>query len=250
MTKSRDGFKLSSFISHTSYLKQFTLIELLVVIAIISILAGMLMPSLSKVRENAKGIDCTGNYRQYGSGIALYLNDYNDYLPGPCYKKPFNIAREYSDNANPAYLLDFLYLRSVTFSSGRTPKKVRTIWHCPSREVFAAPTSQNDRLFCLNNSPNADAAARNPFGDKSSLSKLPKMLKNVKSAYAGPSEVALIVEQNRFTDEDYSSNPATFPADVKEALHNKAFNVLWGDMHVSMYPAKSRFVLFPVTKPR
>ena len=37
MTKSRAGFKLSSLISHTSYLKRFTLIELLVVIAIIAI---------------------------------------------------------------------------------------------------------------------------------------------------------------------------------------------------------------------
>ena len=61
----------------------FTLIELLVVIAIISLLVSILLPSLGKAKDLAKGAMCSSQTRNMGLAYLVYREDW-DFLPwGP-----------------------------------------------------------------------------------------------------------------------------------------------------------------------
>ena len=59
----------------------FTLIELLVVIAIIAILAGVLLPALSRVKEKTQVTTCINNLKQVGVGLKMYAADNNSTFP-------------------------------------------------------------------------------------------------------------------------------------------------------------------------
>ena len=60
--------------------KLFTLVELLVVISIIAVLAGMLLPALSKAKAKGTQISCSSNQKQCALGNLLYATTYNEII--------------------------------------------------------------------------------------------------------------------------------------------------------------------------
>ncbi len=66
----------------------FTLIELLVVIAIIAILAAILFPVFAQVRAKARQASCISNFRQLGTAVLQYTQDYDETYPHTRYLRP------------------------------------------------------------------------------------------------------------------------------------------------------------------
>jgi type II secretory pathway pseudopilin PulG len=111
------------------------LIELLVVIAIIAVLAAMLLPALSRAKEEAQGTQCRSNTKQMLLAWILYADDNRGYFPpnqngmtaGNDYegwvKGWLEWNPDWPDNTNTLYLTQSM-LGPYTMSIG--------IYHCPA----------------------------------------------------------------------------------------------------------------------
>ena len=89
----------------------FTLIELLVVVAIIGILASMLLPVLSKARNNVKTTSCSNQMRNLGMMTELYIEDSGNYLP-----------RGYNDSTNWSWLIQRLVAKYPQLQNIAAPR--------------------------------------------------------------------------------------------------------------------------------
>lgn len=99
--------------------RAFTLIELLVVVAIIAILAALLLPAISLVKDAAQSSTCRSNLRQIHMGAMLYSTDWDGLLP-PC-----------RDCVIPMGIPQIL----SEYDAGATghPATDISVWRCPSR---------------------------------------------------------------------------------------------------------------------
>jgi prepilin-type N-terminal cleavage/methylation domain-containing protein/prepilin-type processing-associated H-X9-DG protein len=122
----------------------FTLVELLVVIGIISILIALLIPVLSKMRESAKQVTCSGNLRALGQAMIMYASDNDGVLPatsqaGTANENPADWIWWQPDRAAKVADLTTLLRQSAIAKYISLTAATTNMLRCPSDNVEAHP---------------------------------------------------------------------------------------------------------------
>jgi len=228
----------------------FTLIELLVVIAIIAILAALLLPALSKAKEQGRSVACKSNMRQTNLAMIMYAYDNNDYIPWPG-----EVDRDWQpdwvfggqDNTyatnpkmwnNSGYGFHaeggsiFTYAtglprveRAVYFQGGSTARyemgstnKIYPVYRCPSTGAIGLAQRVN---FSMNEEldPTTDLTKVGPAGVKV-------------TSVVNPTQKILLVNEDPATMRNASFKPDGTAINGRFITHNGRINIGFADGHI------------------
>mgnify|MGYP001275809764 CR=1 FL=1 len=229
----------------------FTLIELLVVIAIIAILAGMLLPALTKAKAKTQGIYCMNNTKQLMLAWQMYATDNNDWLVmsfhggdaqgGAAARDPRNAPWVVgwldwglsTDNTNILFLIDERYSKLAKYL-GKKPE----VFHCPA-DQFASPVQRargwphRVRSISGNIGVGNGNATNGPW-DGTVYMHIKKMSDFI---YPGPAETWVYCDEHpdSINDAGFFNPYASQFVDLPATYHNMAAGFAFADGHSEIH---------------
>jgi prepilin-type N-terminal cleavage/methylation domain-containing protein len=246
--------------------RAFTLIELLVVIAIIGILAGLLLPVLTRAKQRAYSVSCMSNSKQITLGWIMYADDNADLLAPNDF--PFETA--YRGYATPYNMRNWVVgtmeqgFDVITDSELADTNSVlaayipnRAVFHCPADKFPIGTTGSGGRVNPRSYSMNSAIGTlwwthfqtpaiaigtpvqggwlpgRSYNGNQMQWQTYGKMV-SIKS----PSQTWVILDENPFSINDGSfavsavaAPGSTFLIDWPSGLHGNAGGLAFADGH-------------------
>ena len=231
----------SSRVASCSRLPAFTLIELLVVIAVIAILAALLLPALSKAKQEAWMVNCLSNLKQLETCWHLYAVDNQDLLPpnnsimfigGGTAAAGISWCPDHANTDTTTTDLEkgvlFAYNTSVA------------IYHCPAdRSTVAGSTQLRNRSYNMSQSVNGYPEF---FVLPAPCYTLPAWKRFSDILRPPPSKLFVFVDENQNTLLDAQfGNPVGMPCygvqwwDMPADRHNQAGCLSFADGHAERW---------------
>ena len=182
----------------------FTLIEVLVVIVIVSLLLGIIVPSLQRARQTARNLICQTRLHQWGLAFGIYATENEGYYPHIDGRD-----RTSTDPATDEQIADYYYgwvdmlpplMGEESWRDWSYYKKpdATTIFQCPSAKP-SSPESYSYRIdrsgyfsYAMNSCLELDSNCWPPHGNPGG-NNMPSFLKS--TLIKQPSQVILLYDQ-------------------------------------------------------